>query len=349
MNLAQNLTITPELLSLIAEIDEFKGAWRALKTIAPERLNQLKQVATIESIGSSTRIEGVKLSDKEVEALLSGLDITALQSRDEQEVTGYAAVMEAVFDNYDALTLTENHIQQLHKILLQYSHKDERHRGSYKNHPNHVEAFGTDGTSLGVIFETTSPFDTPQAMQALVAWTVERLENQMLHPLLIIGIFIVRFLAIHPFQDGNGRLSRALTTLLLLQQGYTYVPYASLETIIEANKDQYYLALRRTQTSLKTDTPDWHAWLLFFLRSLKQHKDRLAKKIEQEQALEGTLPELSATIMDLVKDRGRVKISDIETLTNASRGTIKNRLGELVERGLLVRHGKGPATWYAQH
>ena len=187
------IPISPAMLRTIAEIDEFKGAWTALGRLAPERLDKLRRVATIESIGSSTRIEGAKLSDREVDQLLSNIDIAAFASRDEQEVAGYAAVMETVFASHDAIDLTENHIRQLHRDLLQYAAKDERHRGEYKTLDNHVEAFGPDGKSLGVVFETVPPFETPAQMQALVAWTRKALDDGELHPLLVIGVFVVVF------------------------------------------------------------------------------------------------------------------------------------------------------------
>ncbi|MEO0960159.1 MAG: Fic family protein, partial [Pseudomonadota bacterium] len=234
------LIITDEILQLIAEIDEFKGAWKAIGRIAPERLSSLRRVATIESIGSSTRIEGAKLSDRDVERLLSNLDINAFASRDEQEIAGYADVMETVFSSFEAINLTENHLFQLHRDLLRYSSKDERHRGAYKTLSNNVEAFGPDGESLGVVFATASPFDAPRLTRDLLTWTREILEHGRHHPLLVIAVFVAVFLEIHPFQDGNGRLSRVLTTLLLLRAGYAYVPYSSLESVIEATKESYY-------------------------------------------------------------------------------------------------------------
>ena len=335
-----------EVLRLVAQIDEFKGAWRLLRNIAPERLTALRHVATIESVGSSTRIEGVKLTNAQVEVLLSGLETRSFVSRDEQEVAGYAALMETVFASFEHLTLTENHIKQLRGILLKHSTKDERHRGQYKTLPNHVEAFDPEGKSLGVVFETASPFETPFQMTELLVETREALEAGLLHPLLVIGVFVVRFLAIHPFQDGNGRLSRALTTLLLLRSGYSYVPYASLESIIEENKESYYLALRKTQGTLKADSPDWEPWVVFFLRSLHTQKTRLERKIEREQLLEGDLPELSVRILELARERGRVTSSEIITLMGEKPGTVRNRLNELCQRGLLSRHGKARATWY---
>lgn len=340
------LQITPDLLSLVAEIDEFKGAWRALGTLAPERLSALRRVATIESIGSSTRIEGSKLSDADVERVLARLDIKSFQSRDEQEVAGYAQVMETVLASYDAIDLTENHLLQLHRDLLSFSDKDERHRGAYKTLANHVSAFDESGKEIGVIFETATPFDTPRKMQDLIAWTRQCLQEQSLHPLLIAAVFTVVFLEIHPFQDGNGRLSRVLTTLLLLRSGYTYVLYSSLESVIENSKEGYYLALRQTQRTIRSETPNWQPWISYFLRALQQQKRRLEKKIDRERLIMAALPELSLQILNAAKERGRISNADVVALTGANRNTVKKHLAALVDANHLTQHGTGKGTWY---
>ena len=340
------LTITPEMLTLIAELDEFKGTWRAISTLAPERLAALRKVATIESIGSSTRIEGARLTDSEVEALLSRLELHSFRSRDEEEVAGYAEAMERIFLSFDSIPLTENYIQQLHGILLRYSSKDEHHRGRYKTLSNNVEAFGPNGESLGVIFETASPFDTPRKMQELVTWTQSALADNALHPLLVISIFVVVFLAIHPFQDGNGRLSRILTTLLLLKAGYAYVPFSSLESVIEQHKESYYLGLRRTQSTLSQKSPDWEPWIVFFLRALQRQKRRLSEKVEQGRLMLSTMSELAEKIVELARAHGRVSVADIVRATGANRSTVKLRLSVLVRDGVLSRHGQGRTTWY---
>jgi Fic family protein len=340
------VAITPAILRLIAEIDEFKGAWAAIGRISPERLTALRRVATIESIGSSTRIEGAKLSDKEVGALLGGLKVKEFASRDEEEVAGYAEAMETIFAHWQDIPLTENHIKQLHRDLLQYSTKDARHRGDYKKRNNHVEAFGPEGESLGVVFKTARPFDTPRLMTQLVDWTQANLEAEDLHPLIIIALFIVVFLEIHPFQDGNGRLSRILTTLLLLRTGYAYVSYSSLESVIEQSKEAYYLGLRRTQSTIRTDAPDWQPWLLFFLKSLQQQKARLENKIERERLILGDLPELSVQILELCSERGRVTVADATKATGANRNTIKDHIKALKRAGHIEQHGAGRGTWY---
>ena len=340
------LTITPQLLKLIAEIDEFKGAWRLLQHQDPERLQSLRHVATIESIGSSTRIEGSKLSDVEIEALLGDVGKQSFSTRDEQEVAGYAEAMETIFANFEEIPLTENYIKQLHATLLRHSDKDQRHRGEYKKHPNNVEAFDETGKSIGVIFETATPFDTPGQMQKLVNWTRSMLEDASQHPLVVIGVFKVGFLAIHPFQDGNGRLSRVLTTLLLLKSSYKYIPYASLESVIERNKDAYYLALQRTQKTLKGQA-DWTPWLNFFFDALKRQKDHLDQKLNQSSAY-AHLPRGSEQIMMHVDQYKRITTKEAEQITGVPRATVKNRLNALVSDGLLKRYGKGRGSWYGK-
>ena len=351
MNYAKlDIQLDQNMVKLVAKIDEFKGRWEALKNLAPERLNKLRKVATIESIGSSTRIEGAKLTDAQVETLLSGLKTRSFQSRDEQEVAGYAEAMDLVFQAWEDMPITENHIRQLHQTLLRHSTKDERHRGDYKTLDNHVVAIGPDGEEIGVVFATTSPFDTPSEMEALIGWVQKAIREEVFHPLLIVAIFIVKFLAIHPFQDGNGRLSRVLTTLMLLRAGYAYVPYASLESVVEENKGQYYNALRRTQKTLN-ETPDWEPWIGFFLRALKTQTRILEERVEDEkeaQIMTEELHPLSEVILTLFGSEKRLTVSEIVDLTNANRNTIKVRLRELVKNNQLTQHGKARATWYTK-
>jgi Fic family protein len=340
------IQITPEILTLIAKIDEFKGAWRALGTLAPERLSALRRVATIESIGSSTRIEGSKLTDREVEHLLACLEIKRFDTRDEQEVAGYAQVMDVVFGAWQDIPFTQNYVKQLHQILLQHSEKDAWHRGQYKTNTNSVAAFNEHGEQIGIVFQTASLFDTPRLMTELVSWVNEQRESKLLHPLLIAAIFVVVFLQIHPFQDGNGRISRALTTLMLLQAGYAYVPYSSLESVIELNKEAYYLALRQTQGTIRTDAPNWQPWLVFFLRSLAEQVRRLEKKVEREKLVLASLPDLSLQIVEFARGHGRVTIGDAIKLTGVSRNTLKVHFRNLVERGYLNQQGRGRGVWY---
>lgn len=331
------------MLRLVSEIDEFKGHWRAWQSLTPEKLQGLRRAATIESIGSSTRIEGSRLTDREVEALLGHLETQSPTSRDEQEVAGYAFVMEQIFAYADQIPLSGNMLRQLHRDLLQHSTKDERHRGDWRSLPNHVAAFDANGRELGIVFETSSPFDTPGHMDTLLDWHRRAEADTGLHPLLRIGIFIVVFLAVHPFQDGNGRLSRILTTLLLLRAGYSHVPYSSLESIIEQNKEAYYLALRRTQTTWRSGDPDWSAWLIFFLRSIRQQITRLQQRLDTNRP---TLSPLARQLTALFESHETLTNSQAATLTGANRSTLKAKFAELLAAGLIETHGRGRGVFY---
>ena len=347
MNLpeSQDIMLTSAILNLIAEIEEFKGRWSSTRLLRPGRLADLKKVATIESVGSSTRIEGVKLTNSEVEALLLGIKSHSFRSRDEEEVAGYAECMETVFSSFQEIALTENYIKQLHAVLLKHSLKDAKHRGHYKKFPNNVEAFDHDGKSIGIVFETISPFLTPGRMKDLILWTNTHLSDKDLHPLLVIAVFVVTFLQIHPFQAGNGRLSRALTTLLLLKTGYSYVPYSSLERVIEENKGGYYLALRRAQQSFETDRSGLEEWLVYFLRSMQKQKAALERKLEME--LEITqLPPLSMKMIELIQIRGPMAVLEFTALTGANRNTIKLHLKNLARGSHIEAVGVGRGIRY---
>jgi Fic family protein len=342
----ESLVLTNEIVNLMTEIDEFKGAWLALGNIASDRLLQLKKVATIESIASSTRIEGSLLSDQQVEKLIANLEIQKFETRDEQEVAGYADLMTLIFDNYNDIPLSENFIQQLHSYLIKYSEKDQWHKGQYKKFPNHVVPTDAFGQVVGIVFETTIPLETPIKMQELVDWTTENLVKREWHPLLVIAFFVVSFLAIHPFQDGNGRLSRVLTTYLLLKMGYHYVAYSSLEAVIEREKPDYYRSLRQTQTTLNDDKPNWSAWVLFFLKSLKRQKDNLEVKIKRERLLLTQLPDMSQTILEIIRENGRITIGELVTITQYNRNTLGKHLESLVRKNQIQKNGVGKGTWY---
>ena len=333
------------ILRLIAEIDEFKGFWRGLTSLPSDRLAALRTIATIESIGSSTRIEGSLLSDREVSTLLKGLDFQSFRSRDEQEVAGYAEAMHLVHERYNNIDLTESNLKQLHKTLMQFSSKDSWHLGDYKKHPNHIAAFDDGGKEIGIIFETAAPFETPHLMEALVANTNKQLAKEEFHPLLAIADFILRFLAIRPFQDGNGRLSRVLTNLLLLKYGYDFVMYSSHERIVEANKDLYYSALRASQKEVADLGSFNEMWIEFFLELLIKQIKELEDKIQREEVLT-PMPAISQQILELAEQHGKVSVLFISQTLKANRNTVKKHLQNLVKRERIKKHGKGRGTFY---
>ena len=342
------LHITPEILRLIAEIDEFKGAWKALGVLPQERLAALRRVAAIESIGSSIRMEGRMvgraegdmLSDGAVERLLAHFD-SSFASREEQDVLGYAEALEQVCVAFANRPPTEDHIRQLHRDLLRHSPKAQWHRGNYKISANTVGHLGD------------TPLVAPRRMRELAEWVHVTLDGESrvapdgekLHPLLAISIFTAMFLLIHPFQEGNGRLSHILTTLLLLRSGYAYAPYSSLENVMENSGDDYFLVLRQTR-GIRTAAPDWQPWLLCFLRALHRQMKRLEQKVEREHRILAALPELSLDIMEQVRGHGRATLKDMTILTGASRNTLKEHFRKLTASGRIVLRGKGRGAWY---
>jgi Fic family protein len=337
---------TAEMLRLIGDIDEFKGHWRRVNEVRAERLAQLRQITTIESTASSTRIEGVELSDAEVARALEGLHVDSFRARDESEVRGYGELVTLIYESWQHIPLTENYVKQLHGLLLKYSEKDERHRGEYKKFPNNVDARHPDGRTE-LIFETASPFETPQLMADLVAATNTALVDHTVHPLVVIARFIVALLAIHPFQDGNGRLARAITVLLLLRAGYDYVPYASHERVIEDNKTTYYAALRESQLAMRNDPAAFGVWLLFLLRALRAQQQSLEAKLHVERSLL-QLSDVQQGVLSLVTTLGRATTTTIGLQLRMPYRTVRYHVDALVRQGLLSPHGERKGRYYTR-
>ena len=337
---------TSELIRLLGRIDEFKGHWRKLREIRAERLGELRRVTTIESTGSSTRIEGVELSDVDVARVLKGISLDSFRARDESEVRGYGELLQTIFDHPGELPLEERFIKQLHGILLKYSEADEWHRGAYKRTPNHVEARHPDGR-VEVVFQTAAPFDTPRLMQELVVATHAALASGESHPLVVIARFIVEFLGIHPFQDGNGRLARALTTLLLLRSEYEYVPYASLERVIEENKGSYYAALRASQLALRSDPQDFGDWLIFLLRALRAQQENLLAKLDIERSML-QLSTAQERILEVLDREGKVSAALLAEALGIPDRTVRYHLDILIRRGIVTAQGERRGRRYVR-
>lgn len=344
----RDIIITPEMLNNIAEIDAFNGAWTGgAVRLSADDLRVMRRVATIESVGSSNRIEGNRMTDTEIEALFANINQQSFTTRDQQEVAGYSDLVNTIFENYATIPLSENYIKQLHKILLNYSDKDARHRGEYKKDSNRVAAFDANGNEIGSIFETATPFDTPHLMADVVKWTNDTLADRFFHPIITIGVFVVHFLSIHPFTDGNGRLSRALTILLMLKSGYTYMPYASMESVIEATKDAYYRALRGTQKTIWTDRIDYEPWLTFFVRSLVTQKRMLENKIAQVRSTNtARLSTTQREIMALFESALELNMPQIVSAIPKNPETIRKAVQTLVKRGHIAKHGTTRGTVY---
>ncbi len=343
------ITITPEILSLISEIDEFKGAWQLHGRMAPERLKILGLAAKIESIGASTRLDGSKLLDTDIMQLLFNPQTQA--SKDERDGAAYIRACDGILQKHQVLSLSENCLKQIYDWLTHID-AEQKSLKKEKNISNNDEAFDAPWKNLNItfaktkLFETTTPFEMPEKLRELVLWTEMQLDQKTVHPLLIIGVFMALFLNMRPFQDLDGRLSRLLVVLLLLKAGYVYVPYSSFERIIERNKEYYQLALERTAETIESKAPDFDIWLTFFLKIMQTQKRNLEHKVSRDNKQREHLSELDNQIINAIGAHEKLSIMKIEQITGANRNTLKKHLSFLVEQSYIVRFGKARATWY---
>lgn len=336
---------TPAVLSDIARIDELKGRWIAGARLNPVVLNRLKQSVLITSTGASTRIEGARLSDEDVEKLMRGISIEKFADRDKQEVKGYFELLQNVFNSWQSLYVNESTIKHFHKELLKYVEKDKLHRGEYKKTENKVHMIDAQGKSVGILFDTTPAYLTPSSMQELVEWTQQALKEKKYHPLLIIGNFLVEFLQIHPFQDGNGRLSRILTNLLLLKEGYLYMPYVSHEKLIEDNKPEYYLALRTSQKTFKAGHEDIASWLTFFLKVILKQSEMAVDLLSVEN-IEKTLSAKQLAVWQYLQEVTQASPLEIAIHVGIARPTVNQVVNKLIRLKRVERIGLGRSTRY---
>lgn len=339
--------ISASIWEKIAQIENLKGQWISGAKLSPQVLGRLKKSVLVTSTGASTRIEGSKLSDEEVEKLMKGLSIQKFSDRDKQEVQGYYELLQDVFDSWKQIRLTENNIKNLHHQMLKYAEKDQLHHGEYKKKENKVHMVNDAGKSVGILFDTTEAFLTPKQMQELVEWTNEALDQSTFHPLLIIAHFIVEFLHIHPFEDGNGRISRILTNLLLLQAEFAYMPYVSHEKLVEANKADYYLALRKTQNTLRKapEKQDITPWLEFFLEMvLEQSKQAL--KLLSNTNLEKLLTTKQLAVWDYIQSVDSASPKEITEHTGIVYATVRQSIEKLLKLKKIERLGQGRGTVY---
>lgn len=345
-HLDSRLAVVPNSIwSKITQIDELKGRWTGGANLSPQALTRLKRSTLITSAGASTRIEGAQLNDEDVEKLMRGLSIQKFNDRDTAEVKGYYELLDQIFTSWQDIPFSESTIQHLHKELLKHVSKDDRHRGRYKTLDNRVVALNTSGNQASVVFDTTPPYLTTKEMQELTEWTRDSFESRNYHPLLIVGSFVVQFLKIHPFLDGNGRLSRILTNLLLLQQGYAYTPYVSHEKLIEDHKSDYYLALHRSQKTFGTDQEDITVWLDFFL-SIILEQSKQALELLSEANIDKLLSPIQLRVWEYLQTVDIATPGEIATCAEVARPTVNQVLDKLLKLKRIERIGEGRSTRY---
>ena len=337
--------IPAEIWLKINKIDELKGQWIAGAKLSPQVLGRLKRSVLITSTGASTRIEGAKLSDEDIEKMMRGISVQKFTDRDSQEVKGYFELLENVFNTWKNIKFSENTIKHLHQELLKYVGKDKSHGGEYKKQENKVHMIDEASKSIGVLFDATAAYLTPKEMRELVEWTQEAIAKKKYHPLLIVGNFLVEFLRIHPFQDGNGKLSRILTNLLLLKEGYLYMPYISHEKLIEGNKPDYYMALRKSQKTLKKKNEDITPWLNFFLDVLLEQSKQAVKLLSKEN-IEKLLSHKQLAVWEYLNTVEEAAPREISKKTGVARPTINQAIDKLLRLKKVERVGLGRSTRY---
>jgi len=328
-------------LAMVSKIDRFDASWSAIEKREGRSLKQLKNVATVRSVGASTRIEGSIMSDEEVKVLLENLDVTKIEDRDAQEVVGYFEVLDLISESYEDIEITESSIKNLHNLLLRHSSKDQWHKGKYKQHTNAVEASFADGTKQ-IIFKTTDPgYPTEDAMRQLINWYKRDTET---HALVKSAAFAYEFVSIHPFQDGNGRLSRLLATLLLLKNGYKWIQYVSFEHEIESKKNKYYLELRKCQANRPNENIT--DWINFFFTALLNIQEQLMTKLTAKGILTKLAPREKSILIFIGNNPG-CKSGGIAKKLNIPSPTVKKILTNLVKENLIEKHGIGAGTNYS--
>jgi len=337
--------IPARIAAKIARIDELKGQWIAGAKLSPQALGRLKKSVLITSTGASTRIEGARLSDEDVEKLMRGISVQKFKDRDKQEVRGYYELLQNVFNAWKTIRFSENTIKHFHKELLKYTEKDKFHRGEYKKTENKVQMIDAAGKSVGVLFDTTPAYLTPKEMQELTEATQKLFNQQSLHPLLTVGNFIVEFLNTHPFGDGNGRLSRIITNLLLLQSGYLYMPYVSHEKLVEDNKPDYYMSLRKSQKTLRSKNPDITPWLDFFLSVILKQSE-LAVELLSKENIEKLLSAKQIAVWQYLESVNEASPGEIAAKAKVARPTVNQAVDRLIRLKKIERVGLGRSTRY---
>jgi len=273
------------------------------------------------------------------------MSVDKFKNRDQQEVAGYYELLTNVFDSYQSIPFSESTIKFFHKELLKHVEKDKKHRGEYKKQENKVAMVNAIGDPVEIVFDTTPAYLTPKEMLEIVEWTQTALIEKKHHPLLIVTNFLVEFLQIHPFIDGNGRLSRILTNLLLLQQGFAYMPYISHEKLVEDNKPEYYVALRQSQKTFKTDKETIIPWLRFFFSILLEQSKRAVELISHEQTEKLLSPQQEIVWRYLQETRETTPIA-ISKATMVPRPTINQAVTKLLKLKKIERIGSGRGTRY---
>lgn len=337
----KNKTWDNEVLGLVAQIHEYKGRQELYLKQKSAELDKLVEIAKIQSTEASNEIEGIRTTNTRLKQLVA--DKTTPRNRDEEEIMGYRDVLNTIHESYEYIPIRPNYILQLHRDLFQYSEKGIG--GHFKNTQNYISATDANGREF-VLFTLLPPYETPAAVDAICESYNRILDAKDVDALILIPVFIHDFLCIHPFNDGNGRMSRLLTTLLLYRCGYVVGKYISLESKIAKNKNLYYDALETCQHGWYENQEDPAPFIKYLLRTIlaayRDFEDRVDLVSEK-------LPAIEIVRRAVYKKIGKFTKSDImELCPTIGKTSVESSIKMLVDRGVLVKHGSGRATYYTR-
>ena len=338
-SLLRTRTFDREVINYIGLIHEFKGRQQLYLEQKPQELETLVEIAKIQSTESSNAIEGITTTKARLKSLMA--DKTTPRDRGEKEIKGYRHVLNVIHENFDYVPIRKNYILQLHKMLYQFT--EERFGGSFKDTPNEIDRVYPDGRTV-LLFKPLEPFETPEAVEKLCEEYDKAINKYGIDPLIAIHVFIHDFLCIHPFNDGNGRMSRLLTTLLLCKSGFVIGRYISLEKKIEITKDEYYVALQESSQNWHEEKNDDTAFIKYILgtivaayRDFEERVNMLGKKVSARDMVEKAIR----------SKIGKFTKNDImELCPEIGRGSVENSLKALCEEGIIKKEGQGRATFY---
>ena len=338
-SLLSTRTFDREVINYIGLIHEFKGRQQLYLEQKPQELETLVEIAKIQSTESSNAIEGITTTKARLKSLMA--DKTTPRDRGEKEIKGYRHVLNVIHENFDYVPIRKNYILQLHKMLYQFT--EERFGGSFKDTPNEIDMVYPDGRAV-LLFKPLEPFETPYAVEKICEEYDKAINTYGIDPLIAIPVFILDFLCIHPFNDGNGRMSRLLTTLLLCKSGFVIGRYISLEKKIELTKDEYYVALQESSQNWHEEKNDDTAFIKYILgtivaayRDFEERVNMLGKKVSARDMVEKAIR----------SKIGKFTKNDImELCPEIGRGSVENSLKALCEEGIIKKEGQGRATFY---
>lgn len=338
-------TVTQELLNAIAELDEFKGAWRLLGKLSPERLKQLQKTALIKTVTAHLHASGSTITEQQTAQVLRAINADSFPAEVDQMAAGYLFVLQEIAMHYNQLSCTQLTIKQLHRWLCRYQKSVATSAGQYKKRPNQVVAAGGDNAISCLLSTTALPYQVEVAMEELLYAASLLRSQKQLHPLQIIALFVARFLLIHPFDQHNHLMVQILLELMLLHYGYGYVPYIAMVPLHQ-DKEQLYAMLSRLYKGSEIQEQPYQSWMRFFLQRLLDQKRSLELVIEREQTLNLHISDYAATVLGLLQEHGKLSLGELVQLTGFNKHTAKKHVQELVKKQQIVMHGKARATWY---